>query len=133
MMALNFVRSGLGEKLGRTIQQVVCDPEITIAIFSATKPLAQEILGQIKNEFETNEHLKEVFSDVLYGNPRMKGEDGRPAKWSLQRGITVKRKGKPKEATIEAHGLIDGQPTGRHSIVITTTTSLLRIICRNCS
>src|SRR6202045_5030896 len=32
-----------------TIQQVVCDPEITIAIFSATKPLAQEILGQIKN------------------------------------------------------------------------------------
>ena len=97
-----------------TIQQVVCDPEITIAIFSATKPLAQEILGQIKNEFETNEHLKEVFSDVLYGNPRMKGEDGRPAKWSLQRGITVKRKGKPKEATIEAHGLIDGQPTGRH-------------------
>ena len=97
-----------------TIQQVVCDPEITIAIFSATKPLAQEILGQIKNEFETSEHVKEVFSDVLYANPRIKGEDGRPAKWSLQRGITVKRKGKPKEATIEAHGLIDGQPTGRH-------------------
>ena len=97
-----------------TLQEIFCDPEITIAIFSATKPLAQEILGQIKNEFETNECLKETFKDVLYENPRGKGPDGRPAKWSLERGITVKRKGKPKEATIEAHGLIDGQPTGRH-------------------
>jgi hypothetical protein len=97
-----------------TLQEIFCNPEITIAIFSATKPLAQEILGQIKNEFETNECLKEIFKDVLYENPRGKGPDGRPAKWSLQRGITVKRKGKPKEATIEAHGLIDGQPTGQH-------------------
>jgi hypothetical protein len=51
---------------------------------------------------------------VLYRNPRTLGPDGRPAKWSLERGLTVKRKGNPKEATIEAHGLIDGQPTSRH-------------------
>jgi hypothetical protein len=97
-----------------TIQEILCNPEITIAIFSATKALAQEILAQLKNEFETNEYLKEIFKDVLYENPRGQGPDGRPAKWSLQRGITVKRRGKPKEATIEAHGLLDGQPTGRH-------------------
>jgi hypothetical protein len=97
-----------------TIQEIFCNPEITIAIFSATKALAQEILAQIKNEFETNEYIKEIFKDVLYENPRGQGPDGWPAKWSLQRGITVKRRGKPKEATIEAHGLIDGQPTGRH-------------------
>jgi hypothetical protein len=97
-----------------TIQEIMRNPEVTIAIFSATKPLAQAILGHIKFEFETNEHLKEIFKDVLYEIPQAKGVDGAPAKWSLARGITVKRKGNPKEATIEAHGLIDGQPTGRH-------------------
>ena len=100
--------------VGGTIQEILCDPEITIAIFSATKALAQAILGQIMNEFETNDSLKEIFKDVLYENPRGTGPDGRPTKWSLTRGIAVKRKGKPKEATVEAHGLIDGQPTGRH-------------------
>jgi hypothetical protein len=99
---------------GGIIQEIICDPEVTIAIFSVTKPLAQEFLAQIKNEFETNEHIKDVYWDVLYRNPRTRGEDGRPAKWSLARGITVKRKGRPKEATVEAHGLLDGQPTGRH-------------------
>jgi len=108
---------------GGIIQEVMRDPEVTIAIFSATKPLAQAFLSQIKGEFETNEHLKRIFADVLYENPRGKskvlGPDGkeyeeRPSKWSIERGITVRRKGHPKEATVEAHGLIDGQPTGRH-------------------
>jgi hypothetical protein len=96
------------------IQEILCDPEITIAIFSVVKPIAAAFLSQIKGEFETNEYLKSVYPDVLYRNPRTLGPDGRPAKWSLERGITVKRKGNPKEATIEAHGLIDGQPTSRH-------------------
>ena len=34
--------------------------------------------------------------------------------WALDSGLIVKRKGNPKEATIEAHGLVDGQPTSRH-------------------
>ena len=96
------------------IGEVLCNPEITIAIFSVVKPIAQAFLAQIKGEFETNELLKWVYPDVLYRNPRTLGPDGRPAKWSLARGLTVKRKGNPKEATIEAHGLIDGQPTSRH-------------------
>lgn len=99
---------------GGIIQDVVCDPETTLAIFSVTRPIAQAFLDQIKTEFEHNEHLKDVYPDVLYRNPRQKGEDGRPSKWSLYRGITVKRKSRPKEATVEAHGLLDGQPTSRH-------------------
>jgi hypothetical protein len=96
------------------IQEVMCDPEITIAIFSVIKPIAEAFLIQIKEEFERNEKLKQVYPDVLHAFPRQNSSDGRPAKWSIARGITVKRKSNPKEATIEAHGLIDGQPTSRH-------------------
>jgi phage terminase large subunit-like protein len=96
------------------IQEVLCDPEIKIAIFSVVKPIAQAFLSQIKEELETNGPLKYLYADVLYENPKTLGSDGRPPKWGLARGITVKRKSNPKEATIEAHGLIDGQPTSRH-------------------
>src|SRR5580704_9387369 len=48
------------------IREVLCNPEITIAIFSVVKPIAQAFLAQIKGEFETNELLKGVYPDVLY-------------------------------------------------------------------
>ena len=69
----------------------MCDPEITIAIFSVVKPIAQAFLNQIKEEFEQNEQLKQIYPDVLYV-PRQHGSDGRPAKWGVARGIMVKRK-----------------------------------------
>lgn len=96
------------------IQEILCNPEIKIAIFSVVKPIAAAFLSQIKEEFENNEYLKQVYSDVLYANPKTLGTEGRPAKWGIARGITVRRKSRPKEATVEAHGLIDGQPTSRH-------------------
>lgn len=92
-----------------TIQEVVSDPEITIGIFSNNKGISRPFLGQIKDELEANEALQNIYSDVLWSNPRRQAPS-----WSLEGGITVKRQGNPKEATIEAHGLIDGLPTGRH-------------------
>jgi hypothetical protein len=91
------------------IQEVLRDPEITVAIFSHTKPIAKAFLRQIQREFENNEDLKALFPDILWANPEKEARQ-----WSLDGGITVKRKGNPKEATIEAHGLVDGQPTSRH-------------------
>lgn len=96
------------------IQDIICDPEIKIAIFSVVKSIAQEFLAQIKEEFESNERLKSVYHDVLWANPKGKTGQGRPPKWGVARGIVVRRRGNPKEATVEAHGLLDGQPTSRH-------------------
>lgn len=83
--------------------------EQCIGIFSHTRPIAKGFLRQIKYEFETNELLKSVFDDVLWQKP-----DKEAPKWSEDDGITVKRKTNPKEATLEAWGLVDGQPTGKH-------------------
>lgn len=91
------------------IQEVMCDPEIRIGIFGNTKDISRPFLRQIKDEFEGNDLLLRLYPDVLYENPRKEAP-----LWSVESGITVKRKGNPKEATIEAHGLIDAMPTGRH-------------------
>lgn len=93
----------------KTIQDVLNNPEITIGIFSHTRGIAKAFLAQIKSEFEKNEKLKWLFSDVLYAHPQKEA-----SKWSIDDGIIVKRKGNPKESTIEAWGLVDGQPTSKH-------------------
>lgn len=92
-----------------TIQDIVRDPEITVGIFSHTRPVAKAFLQQIKREFEDNEHLKAIYPDVLWANPQADAPQ-----WSIDGGIVVRRNSNPKEATIEAWGLVDGQPTGRH-------------------
>lgn len=109
---------------GGTIQDVLSshgdDPvpewkgrESTTGIFSHTRPIAKGFLRQIKQEFEGNELLKWLFPDVLWANPRKEAP-----KWSEDDGIVVKRKSNPKESTVEAWGLVDGQPTSKHFFVL---------------
>jgi hypothetical protein len=92
-----------------TIQDILNDAEITVGIFSHTRPIAKGFLRQIKRELETNDDLKRIYSDVLYEVPHRDSPQ-----WSEDSGIVVKRKSNPKEATIEAWGLVDGQPTSKH-------------------
>lgn len=94
---------------GGTIQDVLNNPEITAGIFSFNRPTAKGFLRQIKREFESNILLKELFPDILWADPRKEAP-----KWSEDDGIIVQRTGNPKESTIEAWGLVDGQPTSRH-------------------
>lgn len=94
------------------IQEILKNPEITIGIFSHTKPISKAFLKQIQQEFEKNEKLKTLYSDILYQNPTKDAPT-----WSLDSGLTVKRKSNPKEATIEAHGLVDGMPTSKHFLL----------------
>lgn len=100
---------------GLTIQDILrtygegsTGEEYTIAIFSYVRPIAKDFLVQIKREFETNTMLKELFPDIFYANP-----DRQAPKWSDE-AIIVKRKGNPKEGTLEAWGVHEGQPVGRH-------------------
>lgn len=90
-------------------EEAPVERELTVGLFSHTKPAAQKFLNQIMLELEQNTMLQDVYSDILYSKPRSQAES-----WSLQDGITVKRKGNPKEKTIEAWGLVDGQPVGPH-------------------
>lgn len=83
--------------------------ECTIGIFSHTRPSAKGFLRQIKMEFENNQRLKDLFPDILYTDPKKEAQ-----KWSEDDGIIVKRRTNPKEATVEAWGVVDGQPIGKH-------------------
>ena len=92
-----------------TIQEILNDPEVTVGIFSHTRPVAKAFLRQIKVEFETNGALKDLFPNVLWAEPKKQSP-----KWSEDEGIIVRRTTNPPESTVEAWGLVDGQPTGRH-------------------
>jgi len=93
----------------KTIQDILINPDITVGIFSHTRPIAKAFLEQIKRELETNEFLQGLFSNVLYREPFKEA-----LKWSVDTGIIVKRETNPKECTVEAHGLVDGQPVSKH-------------------
>ncbi len=108
LWARGHYKSSIGTFAG-VIQEIMVDPEITIAIMSGTNKVAQPFLVQIQQEFENNDDLKRIHSDVLWQEPRKEAP-----LWARDKGITVKRKGNPKEATVEAFGVIDGMRTGKH-------------------
>lgn len=103
--------------LGLTIQTILRgygeDPvddvvEPVIGIFSHTRPQAKSFARQIRQELEFNATLKEHFPDILFANPEREAP-----RWGDE-GMIVRRRSNPKEATLEAWGLVDGQPTGMH-------------------
>ena len=98
---------------GLTIQSILKDPDITVGIFSHTRPIAKAFLRQIMRELENNTILHSAFPDILWG----KNLKDAP-KWSEDEGIIIKRKSNPNEATVEAWGVVDGQPTSKHFRVL---------------
>ena len=93
---------------GLTIFDLIHDPELTFGIFAHDKNTSKAIVRQIKTEFETNNLLKLSFPELCWEDPERQSP-----LWSLNDGITLKRSGNPREATIEAHSLL-ALPTGRH-------------------
>lgn len=87
--------------------------EPCFCIFSHVRPIAKSFLRQIKYELEFNRVLIELFPDILYAKPQSQAP-----KWSEDEGLVMRRRSNPKEATVEAHGLVDGQPTAKHFPVL---------------
>jgi hypothetical protein len=92
-----------------TVQEILCNPNITIGLLSFSARQAKPFLRQVMQELEANEKLYGLYSDILWEKPRQQAP-----KWAENEGICVRRSANPKEQTVEAHGLVDGQPTGRH-------------------
>jgi predicted phage terminase large subunit-like protein len=92
------------------IQDILKEPEISIAIISYNLGVAKSFLKQIKYILETNVLLRELFPDVLYQHPQKQS-----TQWNEQDGINVKRKTTRKEPSFYAFGLVDSQKTGFHS------------------
>lgn len=94
---------------GGSLQDVICDPETTIGIFSYSRQTALKFVGQLMGEMQRNELLKTCYPDVFYLRPEVESP-----RWSVNLGAVVKRRSNPKEGTIEGWGLVEGQPTGVH-------------------
>jgi len=91
------------------IQEILLNPNIRIVIFSHTRPIAKGFLREIKHIAESNLPIVHWFRDIFWDNP----ERDSP-KWSEDEGLLFKRTRTAKEMTVEAFGLVDGQPTSRH-------------------
>lgn len=87
--------------------------EITVGLFSVTRPTAKAFLRQIKQELEGNDILRELYPDIIWQNPHKDAP-----KWSEDDGIILRRKSNPKESSVEAWGLVDSQPTSKHFFVM---------------
>ena len=100
--------------LANTIRYILNDPEVTTAIFSHTRPIAKGFLSQIQREIKFNELLKKLSWDPSLEDQIFPDNPGDLVRDSLDEGIICNRKSNPREATIEAWGLVDSQPIGRH-------------------
>jgi phage terminase large subunit-like protein len=90
------------------IQEIICDPEITIGLFSFNQKIANAFVKQVKREFEQNADLKHLYSDCLFQDPVKQSP-----MWT-DHGFIIKRQTNPKEGTLEGWGLVTGQPTSKH-------------------
>jgi hypothetical protein len=91
-----------------TVQDLLVNPDETVAIFSYSRDAAKVFFKNIRYIFEGNETLKDLFRDIIWETPPHKG-----VQWNDD-GIVLKRRFTQRECSIEPWGLLEGMPTGRH-------------------
>jgi hypothetical protein len=93
-----------------TFQFQVRNPDSCTGIFCYNRPAAKKPLRGLKILMEESDLLKWCFPAVLWGKPETEAP-----KWSEDDGLVLKRGNKSRrESSVEAHGLIEGMPTGSH-------------------
>jgi hypothetical protein len=97
--------------IAETVQFHLKHPNECSCIFSYKKPAAEKFLDSVRCVYELPFMLA-IFPDLLYGD-RATSKSQAPS-WSLQNGITLRRKSTRKEKTVEASGLVEGMVTGSH-------------------
>jgi hypothetical protein len=95
--------------VGETLQDLMNNREQTTGIFSCVRPAAKAFLRSIKQVLEKNQFLKDMYPDVFWQDPQKEAP-----KWSEDEGLIVKRDASRPESSIEAWGLVEGMPTGKH-------------------
>lgn len=107
--------------VGKTIQDILKNPEITACIYSYNADTAQAFVSAIRQGMESPK-MKELFPDIIptntaSGRYRTTNDDGvsESVKFSWSdKEFTVIRKSKRKEATVTGRGLMNSLPTGYH-------------------
>lgn len=84
------------------------DPETRQAWFSHSRQQAKKFLARARDVMEKNVLLRHCWSHVFWMNP-----ESESPKWTDE-GLVLKRKGAYQQASFEAWGVVDKQPTGAH-------------------
>src|SRR5690606_22018405 len=71
-----------------SIQELICDQEITIGIFSVVKAVAARFVRQLMDELESNAMLRRLYPDVVWERPKAQAP-----LWSKDEGFIVRRQG----------------------------------------
>jgi len=96
------------------IRQLLASPDKTFGILSHTRPIAKAFLRQVKHEFESNELLKVLSYPPPLGEQSIWENTRQAPKWSEDEGLVLRRASNPREASIEAWGLVDSLPASKH-------------------
>jgi hypothetical protein len=95
--------------VAETIQYELKTPNHATGIFSHKSPIAKDFLFTIKSIFENERILAATHPDVVWQDCKREAP-----LWSLDEGIILKRDTNRKEASVSAHGLVEGMPTALH-------------------
>ena len=92
-----------------TLQRLLRIPDLTVGIFSHTRPIAKGFMRPIKRALEENPLITMLWPDRMWERPRAEAP-----LWSVDSGLALKRSSESNTCSLEAWGLVDSQPISKH-------------------